>query len=55
MFFGLPDSHPDPVRDTYPRIRNRTKMSRIRNTGFQDVRTLIDKKIREDNTIVHEK
>ncbi len=34
MFLGLPDPHPDQlVRGTDPRIRIRTKMSRIPNTG----------------------
>jgi hypothetical protein len=34
MFWGVPDPHPDPlVRGTNPRIRIRTNMSRISNTG----------------------
>jgi hypothetical protein len=36
MFMGLPDPHPDPLhRGMDPRIRIRTKMSRIHNTGFR--------------------
>jgi hypothetical protein len=34
MFLGLPDPHLDLVRGTDPRIRIRTKMLRIRSTGF---------------------
>jgi hypothetical protein len=35
MFLGLSDPYPDPlVRGTDPRIRIRTKMSRIPNTAF---------------------
>ncbi len=37
MFLGLHDPHPDPwVRVTDPRIRIRTKMSRIRNTAVKN-------------------
>jgi hypothetical protein len=38
VFLGLPDPHPDLlVRGTDPRIRIRTKMSRIPNTGSDHV------------------
>ncbi len=38
MFLGLPDPHPGSlVRDTDPRIRIRTKMSRVPNTVYQNV------------------
>jgi hypothetical protein len=34
MFLGLPDQYADPLdRGTDPRIRIRTKISRIHNTG----------------------
>jgi len=37
MFLGLPDPHPDPlVGVTDPKIRIRTKMSRIRNTAVKN-------------------
>jgi hypothetical protein len=51
----LPDPHADQlVRSTDPRIRIRIKISRFRNTGFQDVRTLIDKKY-ERTTLLYTK
>ncbi len=42
MFLGLPDPHLGSlVRDTDPRIRIRTKMSRIPNTVYQNVEAQI--------------
>jgi hypothetical protein len=42
MFLGLPDPHLGSlVRDTDPRIRIRTKMSRIPNTIYQNVEAQI--------------